>query len=260
MSQETVKLHCDKTEVRVAPARGAIVTGLTVGGKEVLYLDRATLEDPSKNVRGGVPTLFPYAGKLDGGIFKPAGTEMKQHGFGRNSAWPVREQNASRVRMRLEASAETRAVYPYGFVAEQSVWALPRGMQIEMHVANTGEKPLPVSPGWHPYFCCPGPQKPEVKGDVPGISGDKLGNDVEFDFGVVAPASGRAHFAIPGLGRMSLSFEPRMRHLQVWSQPGKDFICLEPFWGPNNTVNTERRDEVPPGASRTYWMRVELED
>ena len=58
---------------------------------------------------------------------------------------------------------------------------------------------------------------------------------------------------------LRLSFSPAMRHLQLWSQPGKDFICLEPFYGPNNTVNTDRRHEVPPGQARDFWMRLELE-
>ena len=50
-----------------------------------------------------------------------------------------------------------------------------------------------------------------------------------------------------------------MRHLQLWSQPGRDFICLEPFYGPNNTVNTDRRHDVPPGQARDFWMRIEIE-
>ena len=49
-----------------------------------------------------------------------------------------------------------------------------------------------------------------------------------------------------------------MRHLQLWSQPGKDFICLEPFYGPNNTVNTERRCDIPAGQARDFWMRIEV--
>lgn len=259
MGIECIELTCGSTRVEAVPSRGAIVVGLRVGGKEVLYLDRATLEDPAKNVRGGIPTLFPYAGKLENENFLPAGTKMKQHGFGRNKPWPASERTASRLRMRLEADAETRAMYPYQFEAEQTVWALPAGLHLEMRVENLGDVSLPVSPGWHPYFCCPADQKPNVKADVAGITGDKLGNEIEFDFGVPAPVAGRANFQVPELGGLSISFEPRMRHMQVWSQPGKPFICLEPFWGPNNTVNTPRRDEVPPGAARVYWMRIELE-
>jgi galactose mutarotase-like enzyme len=50
-----------------------------------------------------------------------------------------------------------------------------------------------------------------------------------------------------------------MRHLQCWSQPGKPFVCLEPFFGPAGTVNTEARAWVPARSARTFWMRIELE-
>jgi len=33
----------------------------------VLALDEATLRDEAKNVRGGIPILFPAPGKLQGG-------------------------------------------------------------------------------------------------------------------------------------------------------------------------------------------------
>ena len=65
----------------VVPSRGAIVAGLRIGGTEVLYLDRATLDDPAKNVRGGIPVLFPFAGKLADGTLGLTGTKMKQHDF-----------------------------------------------------------------------------------------------------------------------------------------------------------------------------------
>ena len=63
---DTITLTEGDTRVEIAPARGALVTRLVVKGQELLYLDRATLDDPSKNVRGGIPVLFPFAGRLDG--------------------------------------------------------------------------------------------------------------------------------------------------------------------------------------------------
>ncbi len=72
-------------------------------------------------------------------------------------------------------------------------------------------------------------------------------------------ANGRTRFQVPDLGDLHISFPPDMRHMQFWSQPGRDFICLEPFFGPNNTVNTDRRMDVPPGQARDFWMRIELE-
>jgi galactose mutarotase-like enzyme len=258
MPFEAVKIgHADVT-AEIVPERGAIVTALRVRGADVLYLDRATLDDPAKNVRGGIPVLFPYAGKLVDELFVPAGTKMKQHGFGRNKAWRVIEKRADAVRVALAQDAETRAQYPYEFDADYTAFIVPNGVQVEMLVTNRGAKPLPVSPGWHPYFNCTAEKKKQVSGDVPGLASDKLGNEIEFDFGLVAPASGRAQFQVPGLGGLRISFSPEMRHMQFWSQPGKPFICLEPFYGPTNTVNTEKRCDIPPGQARCFWMRIEL--
>lgn len=258
MSFKTHALAQGDVRVEVVPERGAIVTSLGVAGKDVLYLERATLEDPAKNVRGGIPVLFPFAGRLPDELFTPAGTKMKQHGFGRNKPWRVADKRADFLRMLLAQDADTAAQYPYNYDAEYTVLVVPHGLQVELLISNRSAQPLPVSPGWHPYFCCPAERKKEVTGDVAGLTPDQLDNDREFDFGLVAPASGRARFRIPELGGLAMSFSPEMRHFQFWSQPGRNFICLEPFYGPPNTINTDRRLEVPPGQSRCLWMRIEL--
>ena len=252
---DSVTLTAGDVTAEVVPARGAIVAALRVGTTDVLYLDRATLDDPAKNVRGGIPLLFPFAGKLADETFALTGTKMKQHGFGRNRAWTVAERTASSVRMTLAADADTRAQWPYDFVAEQTVLLLPRGLQLELAIA-AGDQPLPVSPGWHPYFQTT--DKTAVRGDVAGFDPARLSADQEFDFGTAAPQLGRATFAIPGLGTLRMAFSPELRHLQFWSQPGKPFICLEPFHGPAGTVNSERRAWVPAHEARTFWLRLEL--
>lgn len=259
MAYTSVALSSGDVKATIVPERGAIVTSLLVAGRDVLYLDESTLADPAKNVRGGIPVLFPYAGKLANETFLAAGTRMKQHGFGRNKPWAVRETGAGFVRVALVQDDDTRAQYPYDFEADYGVWLLPRGLQVELMVRNLGAKPLPISPGWHPYFNCPAAAKADLRGNVPGLSADKLGDDREFDFGLAPPPAGRARFTVPGLGELALSFSPAMRHMQFWSQPGKRFVCLEPFWGPNDTVNGEARLDVPPGEARELWMRIELE-
>lgn len=257
---EELSIRHGNVTARVAPARGALVTGLNVNGREVLYLDRESFEDTTKNVRGGIPVLFPFAGKLEGGEFRPSGTKMGQHGFGRNRAWTVTEGTGSMLRMSLQPDDEIRTMYPYDFFVEQTCLVVAEGLQVEMLVLNEGKKPLPVAPGWHPYFNCTADQKNKVEAITTPEVKKRLTNDTEFDFGIVAPSDGRAKFDIPGLGLLRLSFSPQMRHLQFWSQPGKPFICLEPFTGPANIVNTEKRVEIPPGEARTFWMRIQVED
>jgi galactose mutarotase-like enzyme len=259
LSHETLRLSCGEVAAEVVPARGALVSSLQVGGTDVLFLDRSTLDDPTRNVRGGIPVLFPFAGRLVDDRFLPAGTLMKQHGFGRNRPWAVQERWAGGVRLLLVQDAETRGQYPYDYDADYGIRLLPRGLHVELTVHNRGDRPLPLSPGWHPYFRCPASRKKGVTGDVPGLEGQPMGDEGEFDFGLPAPASGRTRFEVPGLGGLRLEFSPALRHLQFWSQPGRDFVCLEPFFGPNGTVNTERRLEVPPGQARDLWMRIEVD-
>jgi len=260
MDLAELTLEQDEVAARVAPARGALVTALNVGGRDVLFMDRATLADPAKSVRGGIPLLFPFAGRLDGDRLEHAGTTMKQHGFARNKAWTVLEQGRAAVRLSLTDDAQTRGAYPHALRLAQSVTLRPRGLQIELRIDNRGDTPMPVAPGWHPYFTCRSADKPRV---VPrgfdGLDPARFTSDAEFDFGVTAPADGRAGFDIPGLGRLELSFSPEMRFLQCWGLPGRDFICLEPFLGPNNAINTPARLAIAPGATHTLWMRVELE-
>jgi galactose mutarotase-like enzyme len=256
---ETLRLAHGEVTAEVVPTRGALVTSLKVGGVDVLFLDRATLYDPAKNVRGGIPVLFPYAGRLVDEVFVPAGTRMKQHGFGRNKPWAVQETGRASARLGLVQDDETRAQYPYDYDADYGIRLLPRGLQVELMVRNGGERPLPLSPGWHPYFRCPAALKSRVRGDVPGLDAQRMGDEAEFDFGLPAPANGRTRFEVPDLGVLRISFSPALRHMQFWSQPGRDFVCLEPFWGPNDTVNTERRLDLPPGQARDLWMRIEVD-
>src|SRR5690349_16825986 len=96
----------------VAPARGAIVTALRVAGRDVLFMDRGTLLDPAKSVRGGIPILFPFAGRLANDTLLHAGTTLKQHGFARNRPWTVIERTPTSLRCALDDDAASRAAFP----------------------------------------------------------------------------------------------------------------------------------------------------
>lgn len=245
-----VTLEHEEVLAEVEPARGALVTRLRVAEREVLYLDRATLDDPGKNVRGGVPLLFPFAGKLADDTLTLTGTRMKQHGFARNRAWIVRDHTPTRVHMTLRADADTWTQYPYDFVLHHAVRVIPRGLQLELTVQAGGDD-LPVAPGWHPYFAIAREDKLRVAGD--GVTAAQFFDDREFDFGIVAPVDGRTRFACPHL---LLEASPEMRHVHFWSLPEKPFLCIEPFYGPMGALNTDARGWVEAGTARTFWMRI----
>lgn len=259
MRFEEIEIRQGAVAARVAPERGGLVTALEVEGRPVLFLDRASFEDETKNVRGGVPILFPFAGKLEGDRFEPAGTLIKQHGFARNKAWAVGVREAGRLALRLASDHETLETYPYPFELEQVCTLLERGLEIELRVRNTGERPMPVAPGWHPYFPCAGGQKTQIKTALVGIDPTLFDNGREFEYGTEPPAEGRAEFEMPGLGRLAIGVSPELRHLHFWSQPGRDFICIEPFTGDLGAVNRPAdRVEVAAGQTQSFRMSMEL--
>jgi galactose mutarotase-like enzyme len=43
----------------------------------------------------------------------------------------------------------------------------------------------------------------------------------------------------------------------IWTLPGKDFVCLEPWTAPANALNSgESLLIVPPGAHRDLWTEI----
>ncbi len=164
------------------------------------------------------------------------------------------------VRCTLKSDASTMAVFPYEFELEQTCLIAGKGLQIELQISNLGTKAMPVAPGWHPYFVCPADQKRTIGSGISEFPVDRFNDDTEFDFGVTAPRNGRADFTIPKLGKLQLVFSPSMRFLQFWSQPRKNFVCIEPFAGHPDIINTSETPAIAPGKTETYWMRIQMSD
>jgi galactose mutarotase-like enzyme len=131
-----------ESRVEIAPQRGALVTSFKVKDRELLYLEPATLGDATKNVRGGIPVLFPSPGKLTSDLFTRDGRtgSMKQHGFARNMPWmPETTSDAARaeVTLRLDSNEQTRAQYPWDFSAALTFSLRGTRLTIQHRVHNT---------------------------------------------------------------------------------------------------------------------------
>jgi len=69
--------------ITICPQRGGIITEFVIDGHEQLFLKKETLYDRSKNVRGGIPVLFPISGQLEEGKYQweEITYEMPNHGL-----------------------------------------------------------------------------------------------------------------------------------------------------------------------------------
>ena len=243
-----------RTEATIVPERGGLVTRFAVSGREILFLDRASFEDREQPVRGGIPVLFPFAGRLADNLLLAAGTSLGLHGFARDLEWTVTGHESDRHRMELAPGPEILANYPFPHRLTQTTSVAEGELDLVLEIENRTPQPMPVAPGWRPYFRCPRNSKAAVRYGLADFRRELLGDS--YDFGLEAPSAGNIDFVIPGEGAVSLSFSPGFRHLQFWTLPDRDFICVEPWDGPPGVINSRRCRIVPPGEALVYRMQI----
>lgn len=237
-----ITLKHSHTEVTLSAERGAIVTSCKVAGKELLYLDQATFDDPSKNVRGGIPVLFPICGPLAEATYEVAGDSytMKQHGFARTLPWRVVESLEHRAVLELTDTPETLGQYPFAFVYRLTFEAIENGLRIEQEIRNKSAEPMPFQAGFHPYFlvgdkdqlifALPVARFADNKSEAEGpFRGFDFGQD-EIDWAFPNPTALEAGFTDPERGlQMKVGYGADYLSLVFWTLKGLPYVCLEPW-------------------------------
>jgi galactose mutarotase-like enzyme len=262
----TVRLAHGGSTAELVPARGGILSRFSAAGREVLFLDETTLADPAKNVRGGVPVLFPAPGKLAGGRWLRDGVpyEMKQHGFARDLPWEAVSAEPSRATLALESSAETHARFPFDFRLLFTYELDGPELRIRQRYENRSGEEMPLHAGFHPYFLVPDAEKAGTaittratrafdnvtKTVVPFTGFDLTRPEVDLhllDHGVPESTLTRPR----GAGGVEITASPEFGHWVVWTLAGKDFVCVEPWTAPGDALNTgERLLFLAPGEAR----------
>ena len=258
--------------VEVVPARGALCTRMRARGREVLYLDASTLTDVTKNVRGGVPVLFPIAGKLrDDRYTLPDGrtfSGMKQHGFARNRAFSVRgTETSTRAALTLGLASDeaTREHFPYEFDLQLTFALAESALSIEVACANRSEGAMPFHLGFHPYFFVPDAAKGSA---TVRTSATRAFDNVSKTEEALSPGAldftkpeldmhlldHREHdtelrYATAGAPTVTkLSWGDAFNTLVLWTVKSKDFVCVEPWSAPGDALNTRKKlRELAPG-------------
>lgn len=256
------------------PARGGLVSHFEVAGQKVLYLDPDTLTDLSKNVRGGIPILFPIAGALPEGRYDLEGRSyaLGQHGFARNLPWKVvaeRGGDVAEVECCLCATQLTHQVFPFPFEIGFTLTLKGRELSLSFRVANQGTKNLPLHFGLHPYFWVEEGLKDQMAlrtkgtrvydkqtGEVRDFSGlDFTGEEVELH--LLNHGLAGTEISLPGRPPIELAYSSEFRMLVVWAQKGKDFVCVEPWTALTGAMSRgEGLLSVAPGTERTLNFRV----
>lgn len=245
------------------------------------------------------PVLFPIVGRLPGDTLLHAGEthRMTQHGFARDRRFTWLALTDTACALRLTDDAETRAAYPFPFTLDVAFAVAESALACTVTVANTGEAPLPFSVGAHPAFAWPLPRggAREEHGvtflpDAAAPSGTlrdslpvrRLSNGLLDRAETLPLRQGRlrledelfrkdalvmtrlpAHalrYDGPGGAMLEMVWEG-YEDFGLWSKPGAEFLCLEPWAGYASPLGWDGEFAGKPGvislepgrARRFHW-------
>jgi galactose mutarotase-like enzyme len=245
---------------------------------------------------GRAPLLFPIVGMLVGGQYRTGGRSysLPRHGFARNRRFAVAQSGPAGVTFRLSADAQTLAVYPFEFDLEVNFTVEDATLAVSSWIRNRGTRDMPASLGYHPAFVWPLPYGAaraahflEFETDEPSPVRRLDGNGLLTPQRLPTPIVNRRLtlrdelFVADALifdqvasrtvtygsdigPRIAVSF-PGVPYLGVWTKPGANFICIEPWHGITDPqgFTGELQDKpgilsVPPGGTATVGMSISV--
>ena len=292
------------------PGAGMVGASLTHEGEEVLAERGGLSAYLEAGKTFGIPLLHPWANRVDDHRYRACDVEvdLRQvsqlvhtdanglpiHGLAAGCPdWHVFESvaddSSARLAARLEVGPDS-AMFP-GFPFPHAVEMRVRltgsdgggRVVVEARLSATGNRSVPVTFGWHPYFQLPGVARRDWVVDLPvgqhyvldarslptgerqAVTIDRapLGDRTYDDlFDELRPSpEGPPVFTLEGGGRrISVSFERGCPFAIVWAPPGSDLICFEPMAAATNALATgwPELKLLQPGESHVLRFAIEV--
>lgn len=260
--------------IKVAPERGGIILSYGVNGAELLYLNKETFYNADQNVRGGIPILFPISGQLTNGSYEWQGRtyQMKNHGFARTSAWEVldtKTDGEASITLQLKSNQETKAVYPFDFKVVFTYKLVDGKLSILQEYTNLSDAEMPVYAGFHPYF------KTSKKNlayetdatqyydyndqQIKDYKGSIDLTNLKESVALLDSRTNKISFNIDA-GKVTLEYGEAFKYIVLWTEQGKDFICVEPWMAKTDELNKkEELVNIPPNEKLETFLKVWVE-
>lgn len=261
----------------VTPEKGGMATSFTKNGEEYLWLRDKNFESTDRP-RCGIPILFPNCGKPDGGVHHFGGADypIEVHGLADLVPWQVKTAADDAIELTLAPNGLTKFVYPFDFLLTMRYTLAGNTATLALTVANTGDKDLPFSVGFHPYFAASSLDNVSFAIDAATCSENAKGeqpaapetitltrkpgsaDSIRLMTGVKSPMvmtdAGNGH-------KVTVAFDEATFDKGVlWQQDAESFVCMEPWNGWANSVNEEGRHEtLAPGAEKTFAWSVTID-
>jgi galactose mutarotase-like enzyme len=244
----------------------------------LMYRDSQS-EPPEDGWKNHATILFPIVGGIKDNQSKLGETVITSpgnHGVARHSEFELVEtshNDSARIKYRLASNIYTRKYYPFEFRLELTFELVGNSLSVMFDLTNTGEETMHACWGWHPGFSTPlvpgQGSKQDCKLVFPTGKITKYGNnehcrltgentELEVDgalewteeeleatmmYAIDDPAMRRVSMEDPN-ARISVRVDfPDLPHLGFWSEPGDEFICIEPWQGMDDHEEQEPFDQ-----------------
>ena len=255
----------------VLPDYGGMIARLRVGGRDVLFLDESLLV-ASPFLAGGIPILFPFAGKTKHDTYEIEGKKyiMPMHGLVKNRTFAVKGQSECAVTLWVNADdAILSRNYPFFHTLEISYQMIMDALIITAHIENQSLQPMPHAIGWYPYF------KVSYRKQTQFIHQMAIHYDYVHEKDLKAPEYIELDkdwddvFCQPKISKYTLvnppdGYEVRCKMDEAYKtivvytgKPGS--VCIEPWCGiPDSIHNGRTLEWIPAGESRDYTLEYQL--
>jgi aldose 1-epimerase len=297
--EPSVTLAAGRLEASFLPGLGLLGTSLRHRGEELLALPGGVEGYRDGHVTG-LPLLAPWANRLPGWRYRAAGVEVDLDGLDLHTdpgglpihgtltahrGWRLERLAADADRAVLEAGLdydwpELLAAFPFPHRLTVTFALQGASLAVTTTLAATGDRPVPVAFGWHPYLRLPGapraawrlllPSRTHLELDDRGLPTGKAADEPAeaapvgertFDdlYALDAdPAQRRLGLEAAGR-RLVVGYGDGYDHAQVFAPPGAEFVCLEPMTAPTAALATGASPLVAPGDSFSARFTIEVE-
>ena len=228
------------------------------------------------------PLLFPIVGTLKANTYhyQDAAYTLSRHGFARDRDFAIETQSAESITFLLRSDAETRTNFPFDFALRVIYRLTPSGFTTTYQVDNPAATPLYFSVGGHPAFKVPivpgtdytdyylefdkaetAPRWPISKDGLietrPMALLDHtrtlpLTKELFAKDALVLkhPASSAVTLRSARTERGLRMDFPDFPFLGIWAAPNADFVCLEPWCGIADSVDSNQQWVEKEGINR----------
>ena len=251
-----ISLRSPELSAEIDPLGAQLSTLRDAAGRDLLWNGDASVWG------GRAPLLFPIVGALAGGAYRlnARSYRLPRHGFARGRTFSVVAADAEQAQFRLTFDAATFEAFPFHFELDVRYALEDNRLSITTSLRNVGSDRLLASFGYHPAFRWPLPYgqpraahfvtfeedepAPIRRLDAEGLMtatrhptpvrqrqlalADELFKDdvVIFD----ALRSRSVTYGAEAGPKIQVSFAGSP-YFGLWTKPGAQFICIEPWHG-----------------------------